>query len=93
MPIKEGKAEAIRRCLLPKHGREPLLVMGDSIGDVAMLTAFSAQGLATNTQHLPSVLVAWREAGRKLEELLIQGRDEIRGEFRDSSESVFLPSV
>lgn len=93
MPIKEGKAEAIRRCLLPKHGREPLLVMGDSMGDVAMLTAFSAQGLATNTQHLPSVLVAWREAGRKLEELLIQGRDEIRGEFRDSSESVFLPSV
>ena len=90
MPIKAGKAEAIRRCLLPKHGRQPLLVMGDSIGDAAMLTAFSARGLATNTEHLPLLLKVWTEAGRRPEELLIQGRDEIRGEFRPSGESVFL---
>ena len=90
MPIKAGKAEAIRRCLLPKHGRQPLLVMGDSIGDAAMLTAFSARGLATNTEHLPLLLKVWTEAGRRPEELLIQGRDEVRGEFRPSGESVFL---
>ena len=90
MPIKEGKAEAIRRLLLPKHGREPLLIMGDSIGDVAMMTAFAAQGLATNTRHLLPVVAAWQAAGRKMETLLIQGRDEVKGEFCRSSESVFL---
>lgn len=38
---KEGKVECIRSLIAPLHcGREPILVGGDSNGDVAMLTAF-----------------------------------------------------
>jgi len=38
---KEGKVECIRNLIAPPHcGHDPLLVAGDSNGDVAMLTAF-----------------------------------------------------
>ncbi|MBE5041109.1 haloacid dehalogenase-like hydrolase [Ructibacterium gallinarum] len=39
---REGKTELINRYILPAHGgRGPVLVAGDSAGDVAMLTAYS----------------------------------------------------
>lgn len=40
-PIKEGKVDCIRAYMAPAHGNaEPVLVAGDSNGDVPMLTAF-----------------------------------------------------
>lgn len=40
-PYKEGKVACIRDLIAPAHeGREPVLVAGDSNGDVAMLTSF-----------------------------------------------------
>ena len=40
-PIKEGKVDCIQTYMAPAYGHaEPVLVAGDSNGDVAMLTAF-----------------------------------------------------
>lgn len=40
-PIKEGKVDCIRAYMAPTHGNaEPILVAGDSNGDVPMLTTF-----------------------------------------------------
>lgn len=52
-PFKEGKVDCIDSMIAPLHsGMEPVLVAGDSSGDVAMLTAYSGMkvGLIMN-QH------------------------------------------
>lgn len=52
-PFKEGKVACIDRLIAPAHGsRQPVLVAGDSSGDVAMLTAYDDMkiGLVMN-QH------------------------------------------
>lgn len=45
-PFKEGKVQCIDRFIAPMHGgAQPLLVAGDSEGDVDMLTAYPAMKL------------------------------------------------
>ena len=39
--LREGKAEAIKRLIMPKHNdKSPILVAGDSDGDFFMMDAF-----------------------------------------------------
>lgn len=80
--ILEGKAQAIRHSLLPKHGREPLLVMGDSMGDFAMLTDFQCLRMLVHTKNLNRVLQAMKEIGIDQNSILIQGRNDQLGEFQ-----------
>lgn len=92
----EGKAKNIKRFLVKKYNHGPILIGGDSSGDVAMMTSFK------DTQK---VLIVNRAKGDKLGELskeaassigkkdakyLLQGRDENKGSFRPSEKSIFL---
>ncbi len=88
--VKEGKADAIRQRLLPLHGSEPLLIMGDSMGDFAMLTAFSGPKFLVRTKLLPQVLSALKEAGVEEGEIFIQGRREDTAEFTPNEEWTLL---
>jgi len=82
------KPAFIRRRIAPRHdGADPVLVAGDSIGDYTMLTEFKG------TQARLLFRRKWRE--RKMNELaedpsvLVQGRDEPRGCYLPSSQSVY----
>ena len=75
------KPEFIRAHIAPRHhGKDPVLVAGDSIGDHSMLTEFKNMQLALLFQR------NWRE--RQMWDLIVsddkvavQGRDETRGCF------------
>lgn len=80
-PRDEGKVELIRKILMPRFGgREPVLVGGDSTGDVPMLTAFKGmeRGLIYNHRPLKddSLGALVREALSFADSrYLLQGRD------------------
>ncbi len=89
-----GKVEAIKAFMAPAHhGREPLLVCGDSNGDYDMMVMFPGLGNA---------LIVNKNAGGKIGSLckeglsgpasryLVQGRDENEGRFIPSKEPVLL---
>ena len=67
-PFKEGKVALIDSLIAPRHGgREPVLVAGDSEGDVAMLTAYPQMqvGLIMNQYREGQIrLLASRRDGR-----------------------------
>lgn len=81
LTVLEGKAEAIRHALLPEHNREPLLVLGDSMGDFAMMTEFDCLRLVVHTKYLPKILEEMSKIGISQDSLLIQGRSDVTGTF------------
>ena len=88
--VKSGyKPEFIRARIAPRHhGAEPILAAGDSMGDYRMLTEFKSLQLALLFHR------RWNEkemcdlcaSGGKV---AVQGRDEAKGCFIPSHESVF----
>lgn len=81
LTFKAGKAQAIRQDLVTKHDRHPLLVMGDSLGDLAMLTEFDCQRFLVHTKYLPELLRQMAGLGIDRSSILIQGRDDQAGTF------------
>lgn len=86
--ITGEKPAFIRKHIMPRHGgAEPVLVVGDSIGDYGMLTEFR------KTKARLLFRRSWRE--KEMDDLaasgdvLVQGRDETRGCYVPSSESVY----
>ena len=82
------KPAFIRKHILPRHGgAEPVLVAGDSMGDYGMLTEFK------KTQARLLFTRNWREQEMKDlaadPSVLVQGRDETKGCYVPSSESVY----
>ena len=99
-PWADGKPDIVRQQLAARHhGRDPIMVFGDSDGDYAMLTAFTNMevGVIFNT-GLPAssklgALCAKILAGRADPRFVLQGRDEVRRTLRPSAESVIAPLV
>ena len=93
-----GKPAVIRGWIAPRHhGRDPILIAGDSNGDYAMLTAFTnlEAGLVFDTAPASDSplgrLVADIRAGRAPARFLLQGRDETKPSFVPTDRSVFAP--
>lgn len=81
-----GKTDAIRRLLLPRYGRGPILVAGDSNGDAPMLRDFkdTRLGLVIDTDRpRESPIGKLAELARQgHHRYLLQQRDEARGSWR-----------
>ena len=100
LPWADGKPDVIREQLASRHhGRDPIMVFGDSDGDYAMLTAFTNMevGVIFNT-NLPESsklgkLVADILAGRADKRFVLQGRDEAKQTLRPFAESIIAPLV
>ena len=93
-----GKPAVIRSRIAPRHhGKDPVLIAGDSNGDYAMLTAFTnlEAGLVFDTAPKPDSplgrLIADIRAGRAPARYLLQGRDETKPSFVRSDRSVLAP--
>ena len=87
--VKYGcKPEFIRANIAPRHhGAEPVLTAGDSMGDYGMLTEFKDLQLALVFRRKwknPQMRELVERGGR----VMAQGRDEVRGCFIPSQESV-----
>lgn len=97
-PWAAGKPDVIRQRLAVRHhGRDPIVVLGDSDGDYAMLTAFTNMevGVIFNT-NLPGSsplgkVCADILAGRADPRFVLQGRDEVRRTLRPHAETVIAP--
>ncbi|GAA0122472.1 MAG: haloacid dehalogenase-like hydrolase [Clostridium argentinense] len=94
-----GKTKTIEKFLVEKHGGQgPLIVGGDSAGDVAMLSDFKDTkfSLIINRCKGDELGKLSKEAsetiGKSDARYYLQGRDENTGEFRPSQKSVFLGS-
>ncbi|MFX0549539.1 haloacid dehalogenase-like hydrolase [Hathewaya histolytica] len=95
----KGKTKTIERFLVKKHGGQgPLIVGGDSAGDVAMLSDFKDTkfSLIVNRCKGGDLGKLSKEAadtiGKDDARYYLQGRDENTGEFRPTQKSVFLGS-
>ena len=93
-----GKPAVIRSRIAPRHhGKDPVLIAGDSNGDYAMLTAFAdlEAGLvfvtAPKADSPLGRLVDDIRAGRAPARYLLQGRDETKPSLIPSSRSVLAP--
>lgn len=96
----KGKTKTIERFLVEKHGGQgPLIVGGDSSGDVAMLSDFKDTkfSLIVNRCKGGELGKLSKEAadtiGKPDARYYLQGRDENTGEFRPSQKTVFLGST
>ena len=82
------KPEFIRAHIAPRHhGAEPVLTAGDSMGDYAMLTEFKDLQLALvmrRNWNKPPMRELVERGGR----VVAQGRDEVRGCFIPTPESI-----
>jgi len=91
-----GKVEVIKHFLETRHGREPLMTFGDSMGDYPMMTQLPFVKLsvlfnrysADNTQQL--VLKAINSYRQDNAKIVLQGRDENKGTMRPSMSTIPL---
>ncbi|MBU3227806.1 haloacid dehalogenase-like hydrolase [Clostridium algidicarnis] len=95
----KGKTKTIERFLVEKYaGKGPLIVGGDSAGDVAMLTDFNDTkfSLIVNRCKGDELGKISKEAadtiGKEDARYYLQGRNENTGEFIPTQKSVFLGS-
>lgn len=93
----KGKTRTIQDLIAPFHGnRGPVLVAGDSDGDVAMLSDFQVTEVALiiDRQKKGQVGELVKQAGQSLGEsnqrYFVQGRDEIRGCYINQTSSILL---
>lgn len=80
--IRQGKVKSIKRYINKDRG--PVLVAGDSDGDIAMMTAFDDTDM---------VLIVDRAVGGeidKLKDLAIQGSDKYFLQARDRAKGIFI---
>lgn len=84
--VQEGKADTIEAFLVPNHQREPLLIMGDSLGDVGMMNRFDCARVVVHTKYLEKVKLALGEKS-----FLVQGRDEAKGQW--TADESFNPII
>ncbi|MBR1705806.1 MAG: haloacid dehalogenase-like hydrolase [Bacteroidales bacterium] len=87
-PFLEGKVACIDRFIAPHHGgREPVLVGGDSEGDVAMLTAYPGMKMGLVMNHFrggPIEALANAHDGRYFAQpVCINARQRIRQAFTE----------
>lgn len=87
--VQEGKAETIKQLLVPVHQRNPLLIMGDSMGDVAMMMEFPAKCVVVHTKYLDKVTQTLNGHERDIE-FYVQGRDEVKGCWTGGSDCNFI---
>ncbi len=92
-----GKVQTIDNFIRTRHGGSgPILVAGDSAGDVPMLMAYPDMqlGLLINRVRSgslsPLVQQAVKQTGRADARYVLQGRDENSGQFRSSEKSILL---
>lgn len=92
-----GKSETIKKFILPKYnGRGPILVAGDSQGDYNMMTDFKDTKLLLlfnryrkdDTKKLAQEAVS--EMGKPDAHVVLQGRDENKGQLRPSEKTILL---
>ena len=82
-----GKSRTIHRFLVSRHGHGPIMVAGDSKGDLDMLQDFPHTELALIINRSPSGGLAAlcqraiSEYGTPQPKILLQGRDDNRGRF------------
>lgn len=82
------KPEFIRAKIAPRHhGAEPILAAGDSMGDYTMLTAFKDLQVAL-LFHRKWSEPEMRDLGASGGKVIVQGRDEARGCFIPTHESI-----
>lgn len=93
----KGKTDTIIKFIAPKHENvTPILVAGDSNGDVAMLSDFPdlQVGLIFNRVKDGGIgklaKEATESAGNKDQRYFLQGRDENKGQLIPSSKSILL---
>ena len=87
---REGKAEAIRTLIAPRHGgKAPILVAGDSDGDFCMMDAFKNEALLLilyrnqkpHEQLYPLIRQGIAECNAPDASIIVQHRDEETGLF------------
>ncbi len=87
---QEGKAEAIRTLIAPRHsGKAPVLIAGDSDGDFYMMDAFKAEALllilfrnqTPETRIYSLIRQGVAERGNKDASVIVQCRNEASGLF------------
>ena len=92
---REGKAEAIRTLIAPKHnGKAPILVAGDSDGDFWMMDAFKDEALLlilyrnqTPREKLyPLIQQGFANLNNPDSSIIVQRRNEATGMFRKTVE-------
>ncbi|MGP1577836.1 MAG: haloacid dehalogenase-like hydrolase [Treponema sp.] len=88
---KEGKAAAIRTLIAPRHGnRPPILIAGDSDGDVPMMNAYKDaavllifdRGFDSSTQIYPLIQQGIAQKTHSDARILVQHRNEAEGVFQ-----------
>ena len=87
---QEGKAEAIRTLIAPRHGgKAPVLIAGDSDGDFYMMDTFKVDALllilyrnqAPDTRLYPLILHGYAERENAAAQVIVQHRNESTGMF------------
>ncbi|UTY28218.1 haloacid dehalogenase-like hydrolase [Treponema putidum] len=87
---KEGKAEAIKKVLAPKHQNEaPVLIAGDGDGDFYMMDAFKNEALILilnrspkkEAKIYPLLMKGIKERGNPDARIIVQHRDNKKGCF------------
>lgn len=90
---KEGKAAAIRTLIAPQHNnRPPVLLAGDSDGDVPMMQAYKDdavllildRGFDSSTRIYPLIQLGTAQKNQSNAQILVQHRNETDGTFRKS---------
>ncbi|WP_244991603.1 haloacid dehalogenase-like hydrolase [Clostridium senegalense] len=91
-----GKTKTIKRFLASEKGYGPILVAGDSAGDVAMLKDFEDTKIGLIINRLKDGEIgelsklASESVGKEDAKYLLQGRDENTGTFRPSEKSIMF---
>ncbi|MCY6369303.1 haloacid dehalogenase-like hydrolase [Clostridium ganghwense] len=96
----EGKTKAIKDILVKKYGHGPVLVCGDSNGDVRMMSDFKDTQLVLINNRLKSKTSPIGKLSQKAAEnigdanakYILQGRDENIGLYRPSEKTIKLGS-
>lgn len=93
----KGKTKTIKKYIVPKYGnRGPILVAGDSSGDVAMLTDFKDTKMCLIINRVKGGAlgkiskIAVETSGKENVRYYLQGRDNNTGEFINSESSILL---
>lgn len=92
-----GKRQTIDKFILPLHeGRGPIMVAGDSQGDYNMITEYDSMklGLIINRVRSDDFQIISKEAvesfGKPDAKYVMQGRDENKGVYIPTQESILL---
>lgn len=83
--VKEGKAQTIADLIQPMHQREPLLIMGDSMGDFAMMRDFAEKIVIVETKHWRTVKETLSKEKKGQFHIWLQAREDEKGIWSSAS--------